>query len=477
MDDNLHPADAALFDAHYLEGVILIIDSLMQTEEVALDFKEQTGQRVGITHDIIEFIGIYIKYLAEIAQQRLALKEVSVIVELGVGILLLVVLIINFANNLFKDVFQRDKSARATKFINHNGNMHLVFLELPQEVVNLLSLRDEIGRTDETLPAEVLRLVEIGQQVLDIEYPPNIILIILKHGDAAVIVLHYGVQHLLEIGLDINVNDVLSRCHHFFGCFVAKANDAAQHALLVLDVILIGELESLLQVINTELPFLFLHHLLCHYSTLDEHPFKRPEKLAEEEHTRGDSAAKGQRILPAVDLWHNLTEEQKDESEQHRDAEELHPWLPKLYQLTKDIVAQHDNRDVDQVVRNENGGQRALGVTAQHLYAGIAGALVGIELVEILGRETEKGNLGTTRKSRHYQQCQCEHHCDPYTEGSRMHSNQMRDIYGQRNQSGIYLILQRLTASFRKAGHCQMPTELWEPDPQRDSVAHRQAWP
>ena len=53
--------------------------------------------------------------------------------------------------------------------------MHLVVLELTQEVVDFLCLGNEIGRTYERLPTECGWFAEMRQQVLDIEYAFDVI--------------------------------------------------------------------------------------------------------------------------------------------------------------------------------------------------------------------------------------------------------------------------------------------------------------
>ena len=96
--------------------------------------------------------------LAEIGKQRLALKNVSVVVQLGILLLLLIVFIVNLADNLFKDIFKRDDARCATKLVDHDGDVHLLALELAHEVVNLLGLGYEVGLAGECLPVEVVRL-------------------------------------------------------------------------------------------------------------------------------------------------------------------------------------------------------------------------------------------------------------------------------------------------------------------------------
>ncbi len=69
---------------------------------------------------------------------------------------------------------------------------------------------------------------------------------------------------------DIQVNNILSAGHHLLGCFIAKADDTLQHALLVLDIILISQFQSLFQVINTQHMIFLLYNLFCKNSTFQQ---------------------------------------------------------------------------------------------------------------------------------------------------------------------------------------------------------------
>ena len=46
MYRHLNLADTALLDIHHLKSIVLIIYLLVHTWEIALDFQEQTSQRI-----------------------------------------------------------------------------------------------------------------------------------------------------------------------------------------------------------------------------------------------------------------------------------------------------------------------------------------------------------------------------------------------------------------------------------------------
>ena len=139
--------------------------------------------------------------------------------------------------------------------------MYLVLLEFTEQVVYLLRFRHEIGRTNQRLPAEVAGLPEVWQQVLDIEDASDIVAVVLIDGNTRVVVLDNTLQHLVERRLEVEVNDILAAGHNLLGCLVTKAHNTLQHALLVLDFLLVCQLKSLLQVIDAQEVVLLLHHL------------------------------------------------------------------------------------------------------------------------------------------------------------------------------------------------------------------------
>ena len=71
--------------------------------------------------------------------------------------------IIDFANDFLQDVFKSNNAACTTKFIYHNGDMHLILLELSKQIIYLLGFRNEIRRTYQTLPTEITTLGKMWQ--------------------------------------------------------------------------------------------------------------------------------------------------------------------------------------------------------------------------------------------------------------------------------------------------------------------------
>ena len=66
-------------------------------------------------------------------------------------------------------------------------------------------------------------------------------------------------------------------------------------------------------------------------------------------------------MLGGIDLGHDLAKEQQEESQQDGNDEELQPvGRAKVDDMAEEIVTEHDDRHVHQVVGDKNGGQRPL---------------------------------------------------------------------------------------------------------------------
>ena len=290
--------------------------------------------------------------------------------------------------------------------------MHLILLELTQQVINLFCLRYEVWRTDKALPSEVDRLREMRQQVFDIQYATNIVLIILINRDSRVVIVNDALQNILVRAPYIQVNDILPGGHNLLCRLITEAYNALQHALLILDVSTIGEFQGLLQVIDGELVRLLLYNLFREVSALQKDILHRPEQFPEQDNTSDSLAAERQWVLTAVDLWHNLTKEKQEECEKNSNADKFKPGHIEVKQLSNSIVQQHDNRHVDKVVGYQYCSQRALTVLTEHLNFLVSFCLLLVQFVDVAWRKTEECYLRTTCKTGEQQQKSCKGESD-----------------------------------------------------------------
>ena len=117
------------------------------------------------------------------------------------------------------------------------------------------------------------------KQILDIQDAANIVGIILINRNTTVIIFHDTFQNLRISTVNIQIYYILSARHYLFGSLITKADNTLQHALFVLDIILVSQLQSLFQIINTQDVIFLLHYFFGKHSTFQEHIFQRPENL------------------------------------------------------------------------------------------------------------------------------------------------------------------------------------------------------
>src|SRR3712207_127177 len=102
------------------------------------------------------------------------------------------------------------------------------------------------------------------QQILYVKNTSYIILVFLKHGNTTIIVLNNAIQNFYKITLYIKVHYILTAGHHFFGCLISKPDNTFQHALLILNGILVRQFQSLFQLVYTQDVAFFLNNFLRH---------------------------------------------------------------------------------------------------------------------------------------------------------------------------------------------------------------------
>ena len=154
MNHHFDPTDTAFLNTQNLKRIILIFDFLMDAWKITLDFKQQSGQSIGIAFHFLKFLIINIQNLAEVSQQSLTLKNKCIIIQFGVELIFLIILIFNLTYDFLQNILKSYDTACAAKFIYHDGDMYLILLKFSQQIINLLGLRYKIRRTNQTLPSK-----------------------------------------------------------------------------------------------------------------------------------------------------------------------------------------------------------------------------------------------------------------------------------------------------------------------------------
>ena len=250
--DNLDLHDAAIVHFHDLEGEMLVGYLLVQVGEIALDLEQQACQGVGIALNGVEELVIQLQDLGEVGEQGLALEEVGVLIQAGEGQFLVIILVVYLTYNLLNDVFHRHDAARSAELVHDDGNVHLVCLEIAQQVVNHLGFRYEVRRADKTLPTEIGRLAQVRQEVLDVEHALDVVLRTLIDWYAAIVVLDDRAEHLGIRRTDIETYDVHAARHNLARRLSPEADNTLQHTALLGNILLVGQFHCLLQIVNSQ---------------------------------------------------------------------------------------------------------------------------------------------------------------------------------------------------------------------------------
>src|SRR5574344_1337803 len=77
--------------------------------------------------------------------------------------------------------------------------------------------------------------------------------------------------------------------------------------------------------------------------------------------------------------------------------------------MCKEIITQHDDRHIDQVVGNKNRGQRALRSPAQFHNLPVTLSIAVFQLIQVAGSQREKSNFRTGSKTGNHQQDASQH--------------------------------------------------------------------
>ena len=94
-----------------------------------------------------------------------------------------VVLVLNRANDLLKDIFERDQSGDAAVLVDHDRKMVAVDAELLQKHVQALGLRDEDGRPHEIAQRQ-RGADDVAQEVFGHDHADDVVARTLENGES-----------------------------------------------------------------------------------------------------------------------------------------------------------------------------------------------------------------------------------------------------------------------------------------------------
>ena len=212
----------------------MCLDRVALLEQVAANLQHQARQGLGAALHIGEDILVALHHALEIDDVRLAIEDICIVVNAFVERLIDIALVRNLTHDLLQDILQRHQTLRSTILVHNDSHVDFILLKVAQQVVNLLMLGNKINLAQQLLPAELIAVVDIGQQVLDVERTLDIIQILVIDGDTRVTRLDDYALHLLVRRLDVHRRDVDARAHNLLDLGIHEVHDSRQHLVLLL---------------------------------------------------------------------------------------------------------------------------------------------------------------------------------------------------------------------------------------------------
>ena len=130
------------------------------------------------------------------------------------------------------DILISSNTGSSAKLVHHDRHMDLAGTEFLQEIVDLLRLRHEIGRTDQALPTERVRLLHIRQKVFDIQDSLDVILRIGINRNTGITGSDDEIDHGAETRLDVDILHIQAGRHDLVGSLVVELDDLRKHLFL-----------------------------------------------------------------------------------------------------------------------------------------------------------------------------------------------------------------------------------------------------
>ena len=171
------------------------------------------------------------QFLVEVVQIHTAVDQVVCIVDLFYALFFFIIFIIDIPDDFLYDVFQCYDAAETAVFIDQYGNMLLFSLQLNEECVDFLRLRNKIRLAEDLTDVHLIEpgLPCFDQIILDMQNSDDIVA-------APVTDRHPGISHfhqLIEIFLrrirNIDHEYIGPGRHDLIGEFVVELENASYH--------------------------------------------------------------------------------------------------------------------------------------------------------------------------------------------------------------------------------------------------------
>ena len=210
--------------------------------------------------------------------------------------------------------------------------------------------------------------------------------------------------HPIEIGLDVERNDVQTGFHdlHHFG--MNEIHDLGQHPLL-LGALSGGHLDRIRQFVDRNVLPLPRHAPVDITARTNQQERNRPEQRLEQQQRYGHHPRDTHRMVRCEDFRHDLSEQQQQERNDHHLHDELQPrGAGEPDQRVDQSVGQDHDADIDQVIDDQNRRQQIL-VRRQQPQDRIAPTIrTVLQPDDIPRRKGEKSGFRSRNRRRNAQQ-------------------------------------------------------------------------
>ena len=130
-----HAGDAVVFDVENEEAAAAVDDGLLLFGEVAFDRQQHAREGLAVLDDGCIFRLVEVGHAEEIVEQGAAFENVGVVAEFTVGFLLLVILVVDVAYDLFEHVLECHDALGAAVLVDNDSDVFLEFAEILEQVV------------------------------------------------------------------------------------------------------------------------------------------------------------------------------------------------------------------------------------------------------------------------------------------------------------------------------------------------------
>ena len=240
--------------------------------------------------------------------------------------------------------------------------MQLQLAEVFEQVVDHSRLVHEICLAQQRLPAEAFRSrpAYVGEKVAGVQYALYGVLVSFVYRQAGISALEHHGHYLVEAHIHVEVGDIHSRGHYLRRRGVAEFQNAFEHFSVIAAAF--GYFEGARQLGGAYVVGLLGHDSVHEGAGFHKHLCHRACGAVGEHDPRHGKLGPCQRVVIGIQLGQNLAEEKNQECKYNRLQYKAEHRAHTRKDRAESEVAQHYDSYVYEIVRYQNGGQKALRV-------------------------------------------------------------------------------------------------------------------